>query len=213
MSVGMEHAQEGLEHAHHEVLHGTVPEGHGHDAHHDPHHGAMHNLESHPRQMAVVIAALAACLAIAEIGEKSASSDYITRHINVSDTYAFLQAKNIRAGVMLTAADTIESLHADDEATKGRVAKLRAEADRLLDDPKGGEGRKQLLERAHHETELRDHANHKDHLYEFASGALQIAIVLCSVSIVTRSHLLSFIGGGLGALASVFALAVAAGIF
>ncbi len=225
MSVGLEHAQEGLEHAHHQVEHAHAEGEHGegehahahelahghtavHDAHH-PNHDTMHNPEKHPRQMAVVIAALAACLALAEVGEKNTASDYLAGHITVSDTYNFLQAKNIRAGVMITSADVIDSIPGASEASHTRALKLRAEADRLLDDPKGGEGRKQLLERAKHETEERDHADHRNHQYERSTGALQIAIVLVSVSIVTRSKMLSFLGGGIGALASLYALAVA----
>ena len=207
MSVGMEHAQEGLEHAHH-AAHEAGEHGHGQG--HGP-HGSVHP-ERHPRQMAVVIAALAACLAMAEMGEKSASSRYITGHITVSDTYAFLQARNIRSGVLMAAADTIESTPGIDAAAHERVAKLRAEAERLLDDPKGGQGRKQLLERAEGESELRDHAKHLDHQYELATGALQIAIVLVSVSVVTRSRFLSYIGAGVGVLASAFALGVHFGL-
>ncbi|MDR3522592.1 MAG: DUF4337 family protein [Acetobacteraceae bacterium] len=208
MSVGMEHAQEGLEHAHHaahaaHAAHESGEHGHG--------HGSVHP-ERHPRQMAVVIAALAACLALAEMGEKAASSAYITGHVTVSDTYAFLQARNIRAGVLIAAADTIDSTPGIDAAAHERVAKLRAEADRLLDDPTGGEGRKQLLERAKEETELRDHARHRDHQYEAATGALQIAIVLASVSIVTRSRFLSYTGGALGVMASLFAIGVHFGL-
>ena len=209
-SVGMEHAKEGLEHAHHAVHMAQEDGDHPHG--HELIHTAMHNIERHPRQMAVLIAALAACLALAEIGQKKAATEYLTRHIALSDTYSFLQAKNIRAGLMITSADTIDSMPGINDAARQHVAALRAEADRLLNDPKTGEGRAQLLERARRETELRDHAHHKSEMFEFATGALQIAIVLASVSIVTRTRYLSLAGGIVGGLASLFALAVAVGL-
>ena len=209
-SVGMEHAKEGLEHAHHAAH--DANDGAEHHHGHEIVHGKLHNPERHPRQMAMLIAALAAALALAEIGEKSTATEYLTRHITLSDTFAFLQAKNIRAGIMITAADTIDNTPGISDAARERVGKLRAEADRLIDDPKGGEGRVQLLERAKHETELRDHAAHKTHLYELSTGALQIAIVLASVSVVTRTRFLSLAGAVVGGAASLFALAVALGL-
>jgi hypothetical protein len=208
-SVGMEHAKEGFEHAHHAIH--AAQEGGEHVHGHELVHATMHNIERHPRQMAVMIAALAACLALAEMGQKKAATEYLTRHITLSDTYAFLQAKNIRAGIMITAADTIDSTPGIDDAAHQRVAALRAEADRLLNDPKTGEGRTQLLQRAQQETELRDRAHHRSEMFEFATGAMQIAIVLASVSIVTRARYLSLAGAAIGGVASLFALAVAAG--
>jgi hypothetical protein len=212
-SVGMEHAKEGLEHAHH-ALHQPHDGGeqHGHAHAHEIVHGKMHNPERHPRQMAVLIAVLAACLALAELGAKTSSTAYLTQHISLTDTYAFLQAKNIRASVWLSTADAIDSTPGIDDAARARSAKMRSEASRLLDDPSSGEGRSQLLERARHETELRDHADHQAHEYEYASGILQIAIVLASVSVVTRSRFLSYAAGVLGGLASLFALAVGVGL-
>lgn len=212
-SVGMEHAKEGLEHAHHAVH--LAQEGGDHPHGHELVHATMHSVDSierHPRQMAVLIAALAACLALAEMGQKKAATEYLTRHITLSDTYAFMQAKNIRAGIMITAADTIDSTPGINDAAHQRVAALRGEAGRLLNDPKTGEGRAQLLERSKQETELRDHAHHKSEMFEFATGSLQIAIVLASVSIVTRTRYLSLAGGIVGGLASLFALAVAVGM-
>ena len=42
-------------------------------------------------------------------------------------------------------------------------------------DPKGGDGMKQLREKAKHEEHDRDHAFHLYHGYEYTSGGLQIA--------------------------------------
>ena len=234
MSIGLEHAQEGMEHAHHEVEHahgehGTDEHGqahelmHGHAAEHDPHHAThdphhpnhdtMHNPERHPRQMAVVIAALAASLALIEVGEKNTGSDYITQHITVSDTYNFLQAKNIRAGVMITSADILDNLPGANDAARARALVIRGEAARLLDDPKGGEGRKQLLERAKAESAERDISSERNSVYEYGSGALQIAIVLISVSIVTKSRPLSYLGAAIGLFTSLYMLYFSKGWF
>ena len=76
MSETIEHAREGLHHAHHAPA---------------PH------TDSTARRIAVLIAVLAAALALAEMGEKGAQNAYLTHHIAVSDDWAFYQAKNARA--------------------------------------------------------------------------------------------------------------------
>ena len=60
-------------------------------------------------------------------------------------------------------------------------------------------------------TEQRDHAFHLYHQYEMVVGALQIAIVLASVSVVTRIRSLTAGAGLIGAAAIVYGLLVATG--
>ncbi len=192
MSDTIEHAQEGLEHAH---------------------HAAEHGQDNSAARIAIVIAALAAALTLAEMGKNSAQSDYLTHHISLSDDWNFFQAKNVRATVRNAEATLLESLpNAGDPAIVARIQAARETEDRLRDDPKAGDGMKQLVERAGHQTEARDHAFHLYHQFEGVVGALQIAIVLTSVSIVTRVRWLAWTGGGIGLLASCFGLAVALGI-
>ncbi len=196
MSSTIEHAQEGLEHAHHAMEHG----GHG-------------SQDKHPRNMAVLIAALAAALALTEMGEKAAQNEYLTHHISVSDTYAFLQARNIRAATLGTAIDLLNAIPGAAEPAKARIAAMQTEIAKLMDDPKpGGTGRKQLIKMAKDLEEERDHAFHIYHQFERSTGALQIAIVLASVSVVTRVKALSWAGGIIGGIAAIYGLLVATGV-
>ena len=191
MSETIEQAREGMEHAHH----AATPE-------HDDHA---------PRRVAILIAVLAACLALTEMGEKAAQSEYLTHHISVSDTYAFAQAKKIRGTTYATAADIIESTPNLDDAARQRVARLRAEATRMSSDPATGEGSKQLVAKAREVGAERDHAFHVYHQFERATGALQIAIVLASVSIVTRVRALTYLAATMGLLAATYGALVATG--
>ena len=191
MSDMIEHATEGLEQAHHAAEH-------GHD-------------RWAPR-IAVVIAALAAALALADMGEKSSQSAYLTHHIGVSDDWNFFQAKNARATIRTSEASVLESLpNAGEPAIVKRIEAARAAEARLRDDPSGGDGMQQLVERARRQTGERDHAFHRYHQFEGVVGALQIAIVLTSVAVVTRVRWLAWAGGGIGLLAGCFGLAVAFG--
>ena len=178
------------------------------------HHAGGHGQgDSTARRVAVLIAVLAAVLAVAEMGEKSSQNEYLARNIQASDNWAFFQAKNIRSSVQRAAADVMESLpNSADPAVRKRIDAARADAARLRDDPTAGDGSKQIAEKAHAEEELREHAFHRYHQFELSVGALQIAIVLSSVSVVTRVLALAYGAAAIGAIAALFALATVAGL-
>jgi hypothetical protein len=192
MSDGLEQAQEGIEHANHASEHAPA--------------------DKSPRNVAILIAILAACLALSEMGEKAAQNSYLTHHISVSDTYNFMQAKNVRRATYASTADVIESLPGIDADGRKRADRLRSEAARMGDEPKTNDGAKQLLDRAHALEHDRDHAFHVYHQFEMSTGALQIAIVLASVSIVTRIRTLTYAAALMGGTAAVFAGLVAGGV-
>ena len=83
----------------------------------------------------------------------------------------------------------------------------------MHDDPAAGDGMKQLAEQAKEEATSRDEAFHRYHLYEYAGGALEIAIVLASVSIVTKIRPLTLAAGVIGAVAALGSLGVAVNLF
>lgn len=160
---------------------------------------------------AVLVSFLAAGLALTEIGGKSAQNAYLTDHIAVSDDWAFYQAKNLRTVVLGSQINVLESLpNASDAAIQEKIKAARAEQARLRDDA-ATNGMKQLEAQANQRTGERDHAFHRYHLYEYAAGALEIAIVLASVSVVTRIRPLTIGAGVIGALAGILGLATALG--
>ena len=188
MAEGIESAQEAIEHAH---------------------HGPEHTVEPNARRVAVLVALLAVALALTEVGSNSAQNAYLTHHIQAADDWAFYQAKTIRSNLYALQADTLASLPvAAESPVRQRIDDWRMQTKRLDDDEKT-QGRKQLMDKAHASEAARDHAFHRYHLFEGAVGAIQIGIVLASVSIVTRVRLLAFAAAALGALASLFALVVA----
>ena len=178
-----------------------------HEQMHEAHHAA--DGDPWPIRMAVVVSFLAASLAVAEIGAKSSQTKYLTHHITASDTWNFYQAKNLRAIVRDSQAITLESLPtANDPAVQEKIKAARAEQARMRDEPGSGDGMKQLKDKALHEEHERDAAFHAYHGYEYTAGALEIAIVLASVSVVTRLHQLGIAAGAIGAVACLYGLAV-----
>ncbi len=172
-------------------------------------HAEHGDTDSWPRRMAVMVSFLAVSLALGEVGAKSSQNAYLTHHISASDTWNAYQAKNLRAHIWNSQATLLESLpNASDAAIQTRIHTAKTEEARMMDEPSPGEGMKQLAAQAKREEEERELSFHSYHGYEYTSGALEISIVLASVSVVTRLHALGIAAGAIGLLACVYGLAV-----
>jgi hypothetical protein len=152
------------------------------------------------RNIALLIAVIALCLALSETLGKGAQTESISKNVEASNLWAFFQAKTIRRTVVQTAAEQVKVAGAPaDDATKAAVQKQLDEwqktAARYRSEPSTHEGSEELAERAKHAEEERDHATEKYHHFELASAAFQIAIVLASASIITRMMALAWISG------------------
>jgi hypothetical protein len=177
---------------------------------HETIHEHAHQSDPWARGVAILVSILAAVLALSEIGGKAAQNAYLTHHVALSNDWAFYQAKNLRSVVRTSEADLLASLpNATDPAIQARIKDARDYSARMRDDPRGGEGMKQLAVTAKAEESDRDQAEHRYHNYEYAVGALEIAIVLASVSVVTRMRPLAIGAGVIGALSALGSLAVA----
>jgi hypothetical protein len=158
------------------------------------------------RRIALLIAVLALFLSFSETLGKSAQTEAIDANVKSSDTWAFFQAKDIRRTTLNTAADQTALLAANmtDPAAKAAIDKQidawHATAARYESDPKTGEGRKELAERAKKQEEERDLAMARYRHYELASAAFQVGIVLASAAVITGALALAWLGGALGIL-------------
>ena len=156
------------------------------------------------RKIALVIAILALFLSFSETLGKSAQTEAIDANVKSTDTWSFYQAKDTRRTVLNAAADQTTLLAAGltDPAAKAAVEKQietwRKTAARYESDPKTGEGRKELAERAKSIEEERDLSMAKYHHYELASAAFQVGIVLASAAVITGMIALAWLSGLLG---------------
>ena len=155
------------------------------------------------KRLALLIAVLALCLAIIETGAKSAQTLALVSNVETSNLWAFYQAKTIRQTTIRTAIELSDLQRAPDEnarlATEAQQKIWRDLSARWETDPSTGEGRKELMARAKTSDHVREVAMSQYHLLEFAAGALQVAIVVVSASIVTGVVALAFLGLTLGA--------------
>ena len=185
-----EHARESMEHARHQ---GPA--------------------DGFARSAALLIAALAAMLALAELGAQSAQTEYVSRNIAVSNDWTFYGFKETRARLAEQTTAILRSLPGvPDQGRQDALAAASATVQRMRDGDASGPGTRQINETAKRDEEAREHALHRYHFYEYASGALQIAIVLASAAIVTRIKPLLYGGGCLGLLGAALALATRGGL-
>jgi hypothetical protein len=183
---------------------------HAREGIHEAHHAHALHVDTTARRIAVLIAVLAAALALAEMGEKGAQNEYLTHHVAVADDWSFYQAKNMRATVLAAEAGILANLpNAAEPGPQAEIKRAHETEARMRDEPQG-DGLKQLAERANAQEKARDEAFRRYHEFELVVGALQIAIVLASVAVVTRITALALGAGVVGAIAAVFGLMVAA---
>lgn len=160
---------------------------------------------------AIFIAVLALLLAICGLGGGNNGEDMMTSVIEMSDTYNYYQAKNVRQALLNATADDWELTllaqpdmpEAAQAAMREKVQAYRATAARYESDPKTGEGKKELLAKAKELEEKHQTAVKIDPYFDFAETMLQIAIVLMSVYLLTKKRqvmILSYAIGALGAL-------------
>ena len=145
-----------------------------------------------------VITVIAALLAVNTYVANGLSSSVLTNTIKANDTWNFYQAKSIKQTIAENARD-------DAEARKDakKVAALTAKIERYESDPKSGEGKKELMAKAHGLEAARDEAKKHSPWLTFAGSALQLSIVLLSAAILAVSMPMfwsSLAVGGLGAL-------------
>jgi hypothetical protein len=123
-----------------------------------------------------------------------------------SDTWAQYQAKSVRRTILTAQADLLESMPAtNDPLVKKRITDARANAERMRSEP-GADGMEQLTEKAHDQEHERDHAMHRNHMLEIASGGLQIAIVLASISVVINLPAFMLVSVLVGGASAIYAL-------
>jgi hypothetical protein len=176
-----------------------------HEAEHKIQHGGEES--SVNKKVALLIAVLALFLSVSETLGKSAQTAALNHQIEASDMWNFYQAKNVRRTSTEIASDqarlSLPSVTDPNQrsAIEKQIAEWDAAAARYKSEPAAadglGEGTAELSRRAIESEHERDLMLAKYHLYEFASAAFQIGIVLASALVLTGIGRRSFLAGGL----------------
>ena len=170
--------------------------------------GAAGHVDPSHKGIALMIAILALALAVSETLGKAAQTAGLSYNIEASNLWNFYQAKTVRMTTLRTAAEaaTLQAGAATPEAVRAQAEAWRKTAARYDSEPETGEGRKELMQRAKEAEAKRDRSMAAYHQYEMASGAVQIAIVRASATIITSFTVLAWIAGALGVTGVIFSL-------
>ncbi|MGD0429627.1 MAG: DUF4337 family protein [Acetobacteraceae bacterium] len=185
------------EHAEHLAEHDHEAAGHGTDSH------------GHANQMAaLLVAVLAASLAVTEQGAKHAEIRVQENSIFATDAWAQYQAKSTRGTFTNDLSALVAVLDPGDaaltEQRKALLDRLKKDQERFENDPK--DGKTVIAERARAFEEARDYSLEQTHSYHNGAAAMELGIVLSTVSAITRSRLLIYMGLSLGIVGGIFAL-------
>jgi hypothetical protein len=143
----------------------------------------------------MVINVFALLLAINTFFASGFSSTIMNNTIKANDIWNFYQAKSIKQTAYELAAAQIE------EKNPKLAQKFKDKAASYESDPVGGEGKKELLQKAKALESERDLAKKRSPWMGYASTAYQMSIVLLSASILSVNMLLfwsSFGVAGIG---------------
>ena len=150
------------------------------------------------KRAAIVVTVFAALLAINTMIGGSNSSKVMSNTIAANNQWAWYQAKNVRAGIYATTADTT--------ADKKVADKYRAEAARMKADMEEIAAKAKTLE-----TE-REKASGRSPFFTYAGAALQIGIVLSTAAILAVAMPLFWASVAAGSIGAALFLYVQLGV-
>ncbi len=89
-------------------------------------------------------------------------------------------------------------------AVKAQVDRWKQTAQRYESEPETNEGRRELSAKAKAKEQQREKSLSAYHMFEYASAAYQLAIVLAGAAALTSVIWLTFLSAGLGAVGLAF---------
>jgi hypothetical protein len=162
------------------------------------------------KRIGILIAVMAALLAFSEASGQNAQADAISQTVEVSNLWAFYQAKTIRMTTLESNAKLLELQSADVKGAQAAaiadtVKQWRDTAKRYDSEPDKQEGRKELFARAKAMEIERDRNAAVNATFDLVSAALQIGILLASTAVVTNILIFAFVGAGFGTVGLILA--------
>jgi len=158
-------------------------------------HESHGNHEENPYmiRVAVTLAILAVLVAIATLLGHRASTEELILQSKATDQWAFFQAKNIRLHEMQSAADMLGTLTpVDKEKAEALREKYLQEVERY------GKDKDEISEKAKEFETERELVNRKEDRFDAGEVILEIALIVCSLTLLTKKRIFWFSGIALG---------------
>ena len=145
------------------------------------------------RNAAMVVGVMAAFLAVAVFLSNEAVKEVVTAETRRADASARLESNRVKIDIATSNAVLLRTLASGDAQQRSAAAEADRHEARIVHELAPADARLNAEIEAHqHDT---DHANTQHVDYELAAVALQVGIVLASVSIIARRRWLLGAGG------------------
>jgi hypothetical protein len=153
------------------------------------------------RNIGLVIAVIAVILAFVSSAAHDAQNEEIVLNVKAADQYNFYEARKGRLLSYQLAIDTLHRTdpnHADEAAKEildytSKIDHEQTEADKTLQEARDQEAEARLMAR-------------RANVLDYGEIALQISIVLCSISILTEMFLFVYLGLGAAGIGVVITI-------
>lgn len=157
------------------------------------------------KRVGIKIAIIAVIMAIVSSYGKNAANDMIINEVKASNGYAWYQAKRIRSAMndQVISQIDIDLLGQPSDAQRETMGKLKKKLQEKNAEYKTEN--EEILKEADTTRANAALAGKKNDAFDRAEIALQVAVVLCSLTLLTGSALFSRAGLGLAALGVVLA--------
>lgn len=158
----------------------------GHEAH-------EHAGEPWTLPVAVTMSILTVLVAMATLLAHRAATDKLLLQTRATDQWAYYQAKNIRFHELQVAVETLGVLApADKEKAAALQEKYKKEIERYQDD------KSDISDKAKELEGEGTHIGHREDRFDLAEVILEIGLIICSLTLITRKMPFWYAGIALG---------------
>jgi hypothetical protein len=170
-------------------------------------HEGLEGHEAHPPDepwtlpVAVTMSILTVLVAMATLLAHRAATDKLLLQTKATDQWAYYQAKNIRLHEMQVAVDMLGSLApADKEKAAALQEKYKKEIERYQDD------KDEISDKAKELESESAHISHREDRFDLAEVILEIGLIICSLTLITRKMTFWYTGIALGVVGFLVAI-------
>jgi Domain of unknown function (DUF4337) len=143
--------------------------------------------------VAVTLSILAVLVAIATLFGHRAATEELYLQTKATDQWSFYQAKNMRLHAMQSVADLLDTLEpAQKEKAETLREKYLQEAERYRQEMDG------IGEQAKEFEKERELVGRREDRFDASEVLLEIALIICSLTLLTRKKFFWYSGIGLG---------------
>jgi len=166
----------------------------------------VHEAHEHPEEpwtlpVAVTMSILTVLVAMATLLAHRAATDKLLLQTKATDQWAYYQAKNIRLHEMQSVVDMLGTLApADKEKAAALQEKYKKEVERYQSD------KDDISEKAKEFEAEGEHISRREDRFDLAEVILEIALIICSLTLITRKMIFWHSGIALGAVGFLVAL-------